>query len=70
MVKVCCNQSAGLLGEILSKQMIGPQQMWGKVEMEPKTCQVVFKRETDSLSFFFLHCKLALMKADCAECFF
>lgn len=36
--------------------------------VELKICHVVFKRETDSFSFF-LHCKLALMKADCAECF-
>lgn len=71
MVKVCCNQSVGLLGETHTKQMIGPQQMWGNVEMEPRICQVVSKRKTDFLSFFFFpHCKLALMKADCAKCFF
>lgn len=52
MVKICCNQSVGLLGETLAKQMISPQQMWGNVEMEPRMCQVVSKRKTDSLSFF------------------
>lgn len=52
MVKVCCNQSAGLLGETLTKQMISPQQMWGKVDMEPRICQVVSKWKTESLSFF------------------
>lgn len=38
--------------------------------MEPKICHVVFKRRTGCLSIFSFHSKLALMKADCAECFF
>lgn len=46
MVKVCCNQSIGLLGETHTKQTIGAQHMWGNVEMEPIICQ-----EEDWFSF-------------------
>lgn len=42
ILNVRCNQSVGLLGETLPKQMIGPQQMRGNVE--PRICQVVSKR--------------------------
>lgn len=38
--------------------------------MEPKICHVVFKRRTGCPSIFSFHSKLALMKADCTECFF
>ena len=52
MLKVCWNQSAGLLRETQTGQMIGPQQMWGNVETDPRICEVVSKRKGDSFPFY------------------